>query len=113
MHAPLVGVLGCGELRVTRPDGVTEYCYLAGGVVQVADDEVDDPRRVGPAHHRAGPGPGTGRAGRRLRRSPRRGDIELEVRLERMDDQRARIRVAERARIRGALTADQILDQPV
>ncbi len=38
-HAPFVGALGAGEMRVTNADGEQRF-YLEGGVVQVADDEV-------------------------------------------------------------------------
>lgn len=112
LHAPLVGVLGCGELRVTRTDGVTEYFYLAGGVVQVADDEVTIlAESVMPVTALDADQAQADLAA--IAQEPARGDTELDVRLARMDDQRARMRVAERARIRGALTAGQILDQPV
>ena len=43
MHAPFVGVLGHGEMRITRiedDEEKVEYFYLAGGVVQVVDDHV-------------------------------------------------------------------------
>jgi F-type H+-transporting ATPase subunit epsilon len=39
-HAPYVGLLGAGELRCHVPQGGTLHFYLAGGVVQVADDTI-------------------------------------------------------------------------
>lgn len=38
-HAPLIGRLGFGELRMTQ-GGQTERIYVDGGFVQVADDVV-------------------------------------------------------------------------
>ena len=38
-HAPFVGALGTGELRVRGDAGVDRY-FLDGGVVQVVDNEV-------------------------------------------------------------------------
>ena len=112
MHAPLVGVLGFGELRVTRVDGSTQFFYLAGGVVQVADDEVsilaETVTPVGKLD--------TAAARKALAAAvaeEARGDAEIAARLDRMDDARARLRVGERARVRGELTADEILDLPV
>ena len=40
MHAAFVGLLGAGELRFDVPEGGTQHYFLAGGVVQVADDVV-------------------------------------------------------------------------
>ena len=39
-HAPFVGAIGHGELRVKTPEGETRSWYLEGGVAQVLDDEV-------------------------------------------------------------------------
>lgn len=39
-HAPFVGSLGFGELRVTDAGDSVQHFFLAGGVVQVADNEV-------------------------------------------------------------------------
>jgi F-type H+-transporting ATPase subunit epsilon len=39
-HAPFVGQLGSGELRVTPLEGETQHFFLHGGVVQVADDRI-------------------------------------------------------------------------
>ncbi len=39
-HAPFVGALGAGELRVIESDGTDEHFFLQGGVVRVADNEV-------------------------------------------------------------------------
>jgi F-type H+-transporting ATPase subunit epsilon len=38
-HAPFVGALGFGELRIVTPEGERRF-YLEGGVVQVVDDAV-------------------------------------------------------------------------
>jgi F-type H+-transporting ATPase subunit epsilon len=38
-HAPLMALLGEGEMRVTRDGGVERF-HVAGGFVQVADDVV-------------------------------------------------------------------------
>ena len=112
MHAPMVAVLGHGELRVTRTDGGYEHFFLAGGVMQVADDEVSilaetviPSRKVDVAA-----------AEKQLAEAmatPAVGDLELDARLARMDDARARIRVAGRSATRRAPTADQILKKPL
>jgi len=39
LHAPFIGRLGYGELRVIK-DGVTNRYYIDGGFVQCADDVV-------------------------------------------------------------------------
>lgn len=39
-HAPMVVLLGEGDLRVRR-DGVEEEFYVSGGLLQVADDVVN------------------------------------------------------------------------
>ncbi len=39
-HAPFVGALGAGELRVHTTAGEVEHFFLQGGVVRVAKDEV-------------------------------------------------------------------------
>lgn len=38
-HAPMMALLGEGEMRVTR-DGAEERFFVSGGFVQVADDVV-------------------------------------------------------------------------
>ena len=38
-HAPMMALLGSGELRVTR-DGTTQSFQVSGGFMQVADDVV-------------------------------------------------------------------------
>ena len=112
-HAPFVGVLGHGELRVTHPGGSTvEYFYLAGGVVQVADDVVSIlAETVIPVAELDAED-----AQKRLDEAlaaEARGRVEIDARMERQEDARARIRTAERARERGTLTAEQVLQQPV
>ena len=39
-HAPLVGTLGFGELRVSSQDGGKQAFFVNGGFVQVVDDRV-------------------------------------------------------------------------
>ncbi len=39
-HAPFVGALGAGELRVIPESGEAQHFFLQGGVVRVADNEV-------------------------------------------------------------------------
>lgn len=113
LHAPYVGVLGFGELRVTRADdGVTEYFYLAGGVVQVADDVVTIlAERVTPTADLA-----QAEAEALLAEAigtEALGDVEIEARLIAMDDARARLRTTLRAAERGALSATETVNQPV
>ena len=112
LHAPLVGVLGYGELRVTRPDGETEFFYLAGGVVQVVDNEVSIlAEAVTPAAELS-----VAKAEAALAEAmgvEATGEAELDARLAASDDARARLRAAMRAKDRGQLTAEEILEQPV
>lgn len=97
-HAPFVALLGVGELRVT-PDagGVPERFYLAGGVVQVADNEVvvlaESVRRASALD--------AAKARQALSDAmsrPAVGEEELEARLAAEDKARAQIRVAEAGR---------------
>ncbi|MDJ0972939.1 MAG: F0F1 ATP synthase subunit epsilon [Planctomycetota bacterium] len=39
-HAPFVGALGAGELRVIPESGDGQHFFLQGGVVRVADNEI-------------------------------------------------------------------------
>ncbi|MBN1444313.1 MAG: ATP synthase F1 subunit epsilon [Planctomycetes bacterium] len=39
-HAPLVGSLGFGELRITAPDGSTRRFFVQGGFLQVYQNAV-------------------------------------------------------------------------
>ena len=39
-HAPMISLLGAGELSIDLPGGGSREMYVAGGVVQVVDDEV-------------------------------------------------------------------------
>lgn len=109
-HAPLVGVLGFGELRVARPDGKTEYFYLAGGVVQVADNEVSIlAEAVTPAAELS-----IAQSEKALAEalaSSAAGEAEIEARMHATDDARARVRAAARAKDRGQLTAEEMLDE--
>ena len=111
-HAPLVGVLGYGELRVTRTDGETEYFYLAGGVVQVADNEVSIlAEAVTPAAELSVAGAEKALAAALA--SPAAGEAELSARDQATADARARVLAAGRAHERGQLTPDEILDLPL
>jgi F-type H+-transporting ATPase subunit epsilon len=112
-HAPFVGVLGYGELRITSADGgATAYYYLGGGVVQVADDVVSIlAEHVMPAGEvDAGAAEADLQAALASEAS---GTAEIEARLARMAHARARMRTAARAAERGQLTAKQTLAQPV
>ncbi len=93
-HAPFVGLLGVGEMRVTRTASAgAERFFLSGGVVQVADDEVivlaelvrptsalkaDEARRELEEANTA----------------PAIGDDALEARLARIEAARVRLRLA-------------------
>jgi len=112
MHAPLVGVLGYGELRIARTDGVTEYFCLAGGVVQIADDEVSIlAESVMPA--RAVDAAAAAQRLEEVRARSATGERELEIRQAHEDEARAQLRVAARSAERNEPTAAQILDEPV
>lgn len=39
-HAPLLSLLGIGELRVTRADGAEDRLYVDGGFAQFIDDKL-------------------------------------------------------------------------
>ena len=39
-HSPMVGRLGAGELRLKTPNGTTEHYFVAGGFVEVLDDDI-------------------------------------------------------------------------
>lgn len=112
LHAPMVAVLGHGELRVTLTDGGQQNFYLSGGVLQVADNEVSilaetviRSREVDVAAAET--------ALRTAMETPAVGEDELDARIDRIDDARARIRVASRSAGRNEPTADQILEKPV
>lgn len=113
MHAPFVGVLGFGELRITRAsDGVTEYFYLAGGVVQVADDAVTILAEAVTPTAELDESEARARLADAIA-MPAEGDVGIDARLEAMDDARARIRVARRNAERGSLSATETVAQPV
>lgn len=38
-HSPMIGRLGCGELRIDTGEGVTRY-YVEGGFVEVVGDKI-------------------------------------------------------------------------
>ena len=112
MHAPFVGVLGYGELRVSRPDGDVETFYLAGGVAQIADDALTIlAERVTPTADLS-----VDEAEAALAEAlgtKAEGEVEIDARLEAMDDARSRLRTATRAKERGALSATETVSQPV
>lgn len=119
MHAPYVGVLGYGELRITLPskgagsaDGRTEYYYLAGGVVQVADDKVTIlAERVTPMAD-LDPAEAESLLAEAIGMTAE-GDVGIEARLRAMEDARARLRAAKAAAGRGTLSATETVNQPV
>ena len=39
-HAPMIALLGLGELSIDLPDGGSERFFVAGGVLKVAGDEL-------------------------------------------------------------------------
>lgn len=39
-HAPLLSLVGIGELRVTRADGATDVLYVDGGFAQFVDNRL-------------------------------------------------------------------------
>ena len=112
MHAPLVAVLGNGELRVTRTDGALECFYLSGGVLQVAEDELSILAEAVVPSIEVDVEEAQAQLARAMA-TPATGEVEIDARLARMDDARARIRVAGRAAERGELTAHEILAKPV
>lgn len=40
LHSPMIGRLGAGELRITRPDGGVDRWYVEGGFVEILGDTV-------------------------------------------------------------------------
>jgi F-type H+-transporting ATPase subunit epsilon len=39
-HAPLIGRLGCGEMRIRRNASITDRYYIEGGFVEILNDVV-------------------------------------------------------------------------
>ena len=39
-HAPMITLLGAGELSIDLPGGGSREMYVAGGVLQVVDDQI-------------------------------------------------------------------------
>ena len=95
-HAPFVGLLGVGEMRISpAAGGSPERYYLAGGVVQVSDNEVvvlaETVRRASALK--------VADAERELADALGRdavGDEAIDARLAVEDRARARLRVAQR-----------------
>lgn len=100
-HAPFLGLLGRGELRIRPPGAAAPLSFfLAGGVVQVQDDQVVLlAERAVPADALD-----PARARRDLEEAlaqPAVGEAGLKVRAERVSAARAALRVAEARRPRG------------
>ncbi len=96
-HAPFLGLLGLGELRITGQAGAAaSRFFLAGGVVQVQDDEVVLlAERVVPAA-RLDAAQSRQELAQALA-TPAAGEAQLAAREARIAAARARLRVAERA----------------
>jgi F-type H+-transporting ATPase subunit epsilon len=114
LHAPYVGVLGYGELRITRPcagsaEDRTEFYYLAGGVVQVADDSVTILAERITAVADLDPSEAETMLAEALG-TQSDGDVGLEARLQAMEDARARLRTSKRAASRGGLSATETVN---
>lgn len=39
-HAPMIALLGCGELSIDLPGGGSERFFVAGGVLEVSGDDL-------------------------------------------------------------------------
>ena len=94
-HAPMIGRLGCGELRL-KSGNVEERYYVDGGFVQVADDLVSvltnralPARKVDAAAVRSQLNAVTA--------SPAAGDAALAIRDRQVKQLRAQLRVASKS----------------
>ncbi len=94
-HAPLMALLGVGELRINRPGGETERLFVNGGFLQVLDNRVNvlatEAELAGSIDVEAA------RADLLRKRSVEAGGLTPEQRVERARDIRAaeaRLRVA-------------------
>jgi F-type H+-transporting ATPase subunit epsilon len=94
-HAPFVGLLGAGELRFRVPTGGTQRFFLAGGIVQTADDvvtvlaetvmpvdEIDAAKAAADLEQ--------------ARAMPAASEVEANIRDKAVDSARARLRISRR-----------------
>jgi F-type H+-transporting ATPase subunit epsilon len=95
-HAPLIGRLGCGELRITGPTGLRRF-YVEGGFVEVLGDVVSvlTPRAIAAAE--LDPAVAEEQL-LSVRHRPARSPEEFAARQRLADQYRAQLRVIRRAR---------------
>ncbi|MDC0936722.1 ATP synthase F1 subunit epsilon [Pirellulales bacterium] len=93
-HAPMIGRLGYGELRI-RQEGETTRLYVDGGFVQVADNVVSvlTNRAIPPAELDAGT---IEQEIADALRQPTAGEEALTLRTRTLDQARGQLRVAKR-----------------
>ena len=92
-HAPFVGTLGYGDLRLTDMQDSVRHFFLAGGVVQVADNEVT----ILAEHVEEGEKVDPELAERELAEAmhlAKQLDMDIETRQAAIDKARAKLRVA-------------------
>ena len=95
-HTPLIGRLGCGELRITGEQGVSRF-YVEGGFVEVLGDEVSVlTARAIPARE-LDPAVAEEQL-QSVRHRPAIGPEELSSRQRLADQYRAQLRISRRAR---------------
>lgn len=92
-HAAFVGSLGFGELRVTDAEDSVQHFFLAGGVVQVADNEVAILAESVEAGERVDPEDAERELAEAMALSGALGD-EIEARQAAIDKARAKVRLA-------------------
>lgn len=96
LHSPMIGRLGCGEMRVTDDQGTRAY-YVDGGFVQVADNVVSViTNRSMPAEQLD-----VSVASEQLasaRQSSAAGEDQMAIRDRRVAQARAQLRVARKAK---------------
>jgi len=102
-HTPLIGRLGCGELRITLKTSevsqTSEVCrfYVEGGFVEVHGDVVSV--LTGRAIPAAELDPAVAEEQlQSVRRRPARGPEEISARMRLADQYRAQLRISQRAR---------------
>jgi F-type H+-transporting ATPase subunit epsilon len=96
-HTPLIGRLGCGELRISRGGTVSRF-YLEGGFVEVLGDVVSvlTPRAI-PAEE-LDPAVAEEQL-QSVRHRPARSPEEISARQRLADQYRAQLRVSRRAAV--------------
>ena len=95
-HTPLIGRLGCGELRITGEGGASRF-YVEGGFVEVHGDVVSV--LTGRAIPAAELDPAVAEEQlQSVRRRPARGPEEISARMRLADQYRAQLRISRRAR---------------